>query len=71
MSGSEVPIEWGGRRLKAWLPDPLERRPTAELNTSTIRLTERAARAVVSVGDRHWIGSTKCRVRWSDGVRWL
>lgn len=52
MSGAEVPIEWGGRRLKAWLPDPLSQAPPAELDAATVRLTERAAGAVVRVGDR-------------------
>lgn len=52
MSGTEVAIEWAGRRVMACLPDPLQQAGLPELDMATIRLTERAAGAVVRVGDR-------------------
>jgi len=51
MGGHEVPIEWNGRPARAWLPDLLTARPL-DLPVEAARATERAAAAVVRVGDR-------------------
>lgn len=51
MAGSQVSIEWRGRRAQAWLPAPLVD-SEAELSTSSVRSTERAAAAVIRLGDR-------------------
>lgn len=44
MSGVEVPIEWNGRTVAAWVPDPLSARDVS-LSERTVRLTEQAAAA--------------------------
>ena len=51
MAGHEVTIEWNGRPARAWLPDPITAR-TLEVPVEVARATERAAGAVVRVGDR-------------------
>jgi Fic family protein len=51
MAGHELAIEWNGRPARAWLPDPLSARPL-NLPVEVVRSTERAAAAVVRVGDR-------------------
>jgi Fic family protein len=51
MSGTEVAIEWNGRPARAWLPDPLASR-SLDLPVDVARATERAAAAVLRVGDR-------------------
>ena len=51
MSGAEVAIEWNGRPARAWLPDPLASR-SLDLPVDVARATERAAAAVLRVGDR-------------------
>jgi len=51
MSGAEVAIEWNGRPARAWLPDPLAAR-NLDLPVDIARKSERAAGAVLRVGDR-------------------
>ncbi len=51
MSGAEAAIEWNGPPVRAWVPDPLAAR-NLELPTDIARKTERAAAAVLRVGDR-------------------
>ena len=53
MAGTEVTIEWAGRPATAWVPEALETSPVPGIeDAATARLTERAAGAVVRVGDR-------------------
>jgi Fic family protein len=42
MSGREVPITWNGRRVRAWVPDPLAEQDL-KLSETTARRTEQAA----------------------------
>lgn len=51
MAGHDVEIEWRGRRLTAWVPDPLADRDIA-LTEATVRRTEQAAAAARRVTDR-------------------
>lgn len=53
MPGNQVSIEWGGRPAQAWVPDRLADTSFAEIQDGpTARKTERAAGAVIRVGDR-------------------
>lgn len=45
MAGRELSIDWNGRRVAAWVPDPLSERQLS-LSEGTARLTERAAAAI-------------------------
>lgn len=45
-AGHEVTVEWQGRRVRAWVPDPLARR-SLRLSERTARLTEQAIAAVL------------------------
>ena len=49
--GHEVPIEWSGNQLRAWVPEPLAEQEF-ELGSRAIRLTERAVAAVETAGNR-------------------
>jgi Fic family protein len=51
MAGREVAIEWNGRPARAWMPDAITAR-SLDLPVEVARATERAAGAVVRVGDR-------------------
>ena len=51
MAGREVPVDWNGRRVRAWLPDALTDREIA-LREPTIRRTEQAAAAARHMTDR-------------------
>ncbi|HEX2039685.1 MAG TPA: Fic family protein [Acidimicrobiales bacterium] len=51
MPGSEVVVEWNGRPVRAWLPDPVGR-TAFDLSPEAARRTERAAAAVRRAGDR-------------------
>jgi len=51
VSGREVGIDWSGRPASAWLPDPLDARDL-QVGESAVRDAERAAGAVLRVGDR-------------------
>lgn len=42
MWGSELSVEWQGRAVKVWVPDPLSEHDLT-LSKATTRLTERAA----------------------------
>lgn len=50
LAGRELVIEWNGRPVAAWVPDPLAQRNLA-LSETTARLTERAIVAVRSGSD--------------------
>ncbi len=49
--GSEVPITWNGARVRAWVPAPLAGQ-SFELGRRAVRMSERAAGAVVAAGGR-------------------
>jgi Fic family protein len=49
--GHEIPITWNGVRVMAWVPAPLARQ-SFELGTRAVRVSERAAAAVVAAGSR-------------------
>ncbi len=49
--GTEIPITWNGSRVRAWVPAPLAGQ-SFELGTRAVRLSERAAGAVVAAGSR-------------------
>ncbi len=51
MAGREVPIDWNGRRINAWLPDMIAGRELP-LTEATVRKTEQAAAAAQRVTDR-------------------
>jgi Fic family protein len=51
VAGREVPVDWNGRRVAAWLPDVLAGR-TLTFTESTVRSTERAAAAARRSTDR-------------------
>ncbi len=44
-AGRSVEVDWGGRRVRAWVPAPLEERDLT-LSTATARVAERAAAAL-------------------------
>ena len=50
MGGSELQVEWRGRAVRAWLPDPLSG-TSLELGAGTARQTERAAASLVRAAD--------------------
>lgn len=47
-----MPITWNGIRLRAWVPAPLAGRTFELGSTRAVRLTERAAAAIVAAGTR-------------------
>jgi Fic family protein len=49
--GHEIPITWNGARVRAWVPAPLAQQ-SFELGTRAVRVSERAAAAVVAAGSR-------------------
>ena len=49
--GHEIPITWNGARLRAWVPAPLAGQ-SFELGTRAVRVSVRAAAAVVAAGSR-------------------
>jgi Fic family protein len=49
--GSEVPITWNGARVRAWVPAPLTGQ-SFEIGIRAVRMSERAAGAVVAAGSR-------------------
>jgi Fic family protein len=50
--GREVPIIWNGARLRAWVPAPLAGRTFELGSVRAVRLTEKAAGAIVAAGSR-------------------
>lgn len=63
MSGRDVPIVWEGRRVHAWVPDPLSHRGLG-LTEATVRRTEQAAAAARR-------GSDELPARWEPLARLL
>jgi len=55
LAGHEVEIDWRGRRVTAWVPDPLAGRDVT-LSETTVRRTEQAAAAGRRVTDRLPVG---------------
>ena len=49
--GREIPITWNGARVRAWVPAPLAEQ-AFDLGTRAVRMSERAAAAVVAAGSR-------------------
>lgn len=69
LPGNEVTIEWNGRTVAAWVPDPLRRREST-LSEPTARLTEQAAAAARRGDDalpREWHALARLLLR-AEGV---
>ena len=63
MSGREIEVEWNGRRVRAWVPEPLSARDL-RLSETTVRATERA----IALARR---GSDELPERWEALARLL